>query len=165
MLNLAEGEAISSIPATVTEIATINNIYFEKCEPSEEHANVRKFSYYQMEYLCEKLASGAEVDELTWKKVDRLESFIAARAPYHIGNKLWLCLEKYVGAYMSCGAEQAEAVDEGIAAKLLPSMIAAANGTFSSEDVGFAETLESIFGEDNVDACKRTVKNSAADVA
>jgi len=164
VLNLADEESLGGLPESVAEIASVNSFYFYSCDASEEHANIRKFSYYQMEYLCEKLASGFEVDEATWKKVDRLEAFIAARAPYHISNKLWLCLERYVGTYLACGAEQNEAIDEGMAAKLLPSMIIAADGQISADDAGFAETLESIFGEDNVDACKNIVKTCGADI-
>jgi hypothetical protein len=165
VLNLAEGESIGDIPASVAEIASVNSIDFSECEASESHANIRKFSYYQMEYLGEKVSAKSEVDESTWKKVDKLEVFIAARAPYHINNKLWLGLEKYAGAFMACGFEEDEAVDEAIAAKLLPSMIAAVNGTFSSDDAGLAETIESIFGDDNVDACKKAIKTSGADIA
>ena len=165
VLNVEEGESFAYLPEAVAEIASVNDISFTACAASEEHINVRKFSYYQHEYLCEKLASRLSVDESVWKRVDRLESFVAAHAPYRIGNKLWLCLEKYIGAFMACGAEQSEAVDEGIAAKLIPTMVIAANGTFSAEEDGFVATLESIFGEDNADACKRAVKTSGADIA
>lgn len=165
ILNIAGGESLADMPESIAEIASVNTISFDECEIPEDHINIHKFSYYQMEYLCEKLSSAGDVDEATWKKVDRLEAYVASRAPYHIGNKLWLCLEKYVGTFMACGAEQNEAVDEAIAAKILPSMIMAANGTFTANEAGFAETLESIFGEDNVDACKKVIKTCGADIA
>jgi hypothetical protein len=165
VLNAEEGESFADLPETVAEIASVNDISFEKCQPSEAHVNVRKFSYYQLEYFCEKLSSKVSVDEAIWKRVDRLEAFVAAHAPYRIGNKLWICLEKYIGTLMACGSDQNEAVDEGIAAKLIPSMVVAASGTFSAEEDGFVATLEAIFGEDNVDACKKAVKTSGADVA
>jgi hypothetical protein len=165
ILNLDEEESLADLPASLAEIASIPDIYFEECIASETHENIRKFTYYQMEYLCEKLASKFEVSELTWKKVDRLEAFVASHAPYQINNKLWLCLERYIGTYMSCEYEEAEAMDEAMAAKLLPSMIAAVNGTFSADDTGFAETLETLFGEDNVEACKEMIKSSGADIA
>ena len=165
VLNVEEGESFAYLPEAVAEIASVNDITFTACAASDEHINVRKFSYYQHEYLSEKLASALSVNESVWKKVDRLESFVASHAPYRIGNKLWLCLEKYIGAFMACGAEQNEAVDEGIAAKLIPTMVVAANGAFSAEEDGFVATLEAIFGEDNADACKRAVKTSGADIA
>ncbi|MBQ9746059.1 MAG: hypothetical protein IJW21_04485, partial [Clostridia bacterium] len=164
VLNAAEGESLGALPANVAEIASMNTISFKECPAANTHANIRKFSFYQMEYLCEKLSARFEVDELTWKKVDRLEAFVNAHAPYHIGNKLWLCLEKYAGVYMACGAEQNEAVDESIAAKLLPSMIITVDGKITREEIGFAETVENIFGEDNVDACKKVIKTCGADI-
>lgn len=163
VINAAEGQSLGMLPASVAEIATVNSISFKECPAANTHANIKKFSFYQMEYLCEKLAS-FEVDELTWKKVDKLEAFIDAHAPYHIGNKLWLCLEKYAGVYMACGAEQNEAVDESVAAKLLPSMVITVDGKIARDEIGFAETVENIFGEDNVDACKKVIKTCGADI-
>ena len=143
----------------------MNNVSFAECTPSETHENVRRFTYYQMEYLGEKVTSKFEINELTWKKVDKLESFIASRAPYQINNKLWLCLEKYTGTYMACDYEEMPALDEALAAKILPSMIVAVNGTFEANDTGILETLETLFGEDDVEACKKMLKTSGADIA
>lgn len=165
VLNLADGESLGDMPASLAELASVNSISFEDCAVSETHANIRKFSYYQMEYLCEKFSARSDVSELTWKKVDKLEAFASSRAAYSISNKLCLCLERYVGTYMACGFEENEAMDEAMAAKLIPSVIAALNGKLSKDDAGLIETLESIFGEDNVEACKDTVKNSGADLA
>ena len=52
-----------------------------------------------------------------------------------------------------------------LAVKLIPSVIAAVNGKLSGDDAGLIETLENIFGEDNVEACKDAVKNSGAELA
>lgn len=165
VLNLAEGESLADLPASIAEIASVNNISFVECTPSETHESVRRFTYYQMEYLCEKISSKFEINELTWKKVDKLEAFIAARAPYQINNKLWLCLEKYTGTYMACDNDEVRALDEALAAKVLPSMIVAANGMFAANDTGILETLEALFGEDNTEACKKMLKTSGADIA
>ena len=66
---------------------------------------------------------------------------------------------------MACGFDEGEAIDEAMAAKLIPSVIAAVNGKLSGDDAGLIETLENIFGEDNVEACKDAVKNSGAELA
>jgi hypothetical protein len=118
-----------------------------------------------MEYLLEKFSSRSEVSELTWKKVDRLEAFAASHAAYSISNKLWLCLEKYAGTYMACGFEEGKAIDVAMAAKLVPSVIAALSGKLSGSDAGLFETIENIFGEDNVETCKDIIKNSGATLA
>lgn len=165
VLNLAEGESLGDMPASLAEIASVNSISFELCDPTETHANIRKFSYYQMEYLLEKFSSRSEVSELTWKKVDRLEAFAASHAAYSISNKLWLCLEKYAGTYMACGFEEGKAIDVAMAAKLVPSVIAALSGKLSGSDAGLFETIENIFGEDNVETCKDIIKNSGAPLA
>ena len=57
------------------------------------------------------------------------------------------------------------AYNEALAAKVLPSMIVAANGMFAANDTGILETLEALFGEDNTEACKKMLKTSGADIA
>jgi hypothetical protein len=164
ILNLDEEESLADLPASLAEIASIPDIYFEECIASEAHENIRKFTYYQMEYLCEKLASKFEVSELTWKKVDRLESFVASHAPYQINNKLWLCLEKYVAVMSVCGAEENRAIDEAVAAKLLPSVITLLDGKLGRNDTTLTEALENAFGEDNIAACRKLIKTGGANV-
>ncbi|MBQ8447515.1 MAG: glycoside hydrolase family 3 C-terminal domain-containing protein, partial [Clostridia bacterium] len=72
ILNIAEGQSLADIPESVAEIASLSTVSFKECAASEYHANIRKFSYYQMEYLCEKYSSKMEVEESVWKKLDKL---------------------------------------------------------------------------------------------
>jgi beta-glucosidase len=164
VLNLAEGESLADMPAQLSEIAAVESVSFESCEPCEVYSGIRRFTYYQMEYLCEKLSSKLDVNELTWKKIDRTEVFAYSHAKYTISNKLWLCLEKYIGTYMTCGFKESEAVDAAMASKLIPALIPALNGKLSGDEAGLIETLENIFGEDNVDACKSAIKKSGAEI-
>lgn len=164
IVNLAEGENLGEIHGNIAEISTVNTFAFKECPASNSHAIIHPFSYYQMEYLTEKVLSKLDINEDIWKKIDKLEAYVNAHDTYHIGNKLWLCLEKYVATLTSCDVYENEAVDSGVAAKLLPTMITVLNGKISKEEVGFAETVETIFGEDNVSACKKIIKTCGADV-
>lgn len=158
VMNLAAGESAEMLPDFIAEIATVNTLKLEECEASEDHTHVREFSYYQIEYLVEKAVSRFSVDEDFWKKVDRLEEYVNGRTEYHIGNKTWLGLEKYAYTYMACGGEKAVAVDSAVAAAVLPSVLIALKDQKSDEERSIIETLELIFGEENVYACKELVR-------
>ena len=158
VLNLAPGETVDMIPDFVAEVATINHIRLTKREPMQYDSVLRQFSYYQMEYLTDRIASNFAVDEEIWKRIDRLEAYVDGITPYHIGNKLWLCMEKYALVHVACESEMADAVDSAVCAKLLPSMIANMKGKLPKDEKSFAETVEGIFGEGRAERCVRFIK-------
>ncbi len=158
VLNLAEGESASSLPDFVAESAAVIMISHGECEESEQHTQIRKFSYYQMDYLTEKAVSGYSVHEDLWKRIDRLEEFAQRYAPFAIGNKLWLALEKFAYVYIACGGNETEALDEAVAAKLLLPVMLLLNEKMSSDDQNLIETVETVFGEDHAEACKKMIR-------
>lgn len=160
VLNLAQGETVDMIPDFVTEVATVNHIRIVKREPMQYEGVLRQFSYYQMEYLTDRISANYAVDEELWKRIDRLEAYVNGFTPYHIGNKLWLCMEKFALVHIACESEATEAVDGAVCAKLLPSMLANLKGKLPKEEKSFAETVEGIFGEGRADRCVRFIKTS-----
>lgn len=158
VLNLAEDASVAELPDFVSEVATVNLFDISECTASEQLSVAHKFSYYQLDWLVERTASRFAVDEELWKKIDRFEEKINRQTPFHIGNKLWLCLERFAYVYLACGGEQVKAVDEAVAAKLMAPVILAQNGAAAEEGEGLEETLEAIFGEDRTEACKRVIK-------
>ena len=158
VLNLAEGESPDSLPDFIAESAAVIMLSHSECEESEQHTQTRKFSYYQMDYLTEKTVSGYSVDEELWKRVDRLEDYAQRYASFSIGNKLWLALEKFAYVYLACGGNETEALDEATAAKLIAPLMILLNGKLSSDDQSFADTVETMFGEDHAEACKKLIR-------
>ncbi len=107
-----------------------------------------------------KWAAACEADyplgEEKWKKVDKFERYVsgATDGRYRIGNKSWRSMERFVGVYLACGGEEAEALDGVVAAKLLASALPAISG--KTEDAnGALPALENIFGEENLAECRR----------
>ena len=111
-----------------------------------------------MELLAEKIGGSYNVQEENWKKVDKLEDYLSRSAEFRIGNKTWLCLEKFASVFMAAGGEEAEALDEAISAKLIVPAIAAYKESADKFDKPLGETIEAIFGADNVNACLKTIK-------
>ncbi|MBQ8719254.1 MAG: glycoside hydrolase family 3 C-terminal domain-containing protein [Clostridia bacterium] len=165
VLHLVDGEQISELPDFVTEVATLNTFSYESVKPSAQPTHFHKFSYYQMQYLTEKLASTYAVDEDAWKKIDKLTEFVNEKAPYHLGNKMWLCLESFVFAYIACENESEDAMDAALATKLLPDVISVLTGKIASGDKGLLEILECLFGDEHVAMSQKLIRTYAADIA
>lgn len=121
-------------------------------------SDVIKPDYYRFCAACQRAERDYELEEPLWKKVDALERFAAARIQFAIGNKIWVQMEKYLAVQLSCGAEPTAALDSAVAAKLIPYLTLALAGKSMPDDVDFVQTLENIFGEDEVAHIKAAVK-------
>lgn len=158
VLNLADGETPDKLPDFISEVATVNQLRFETCQSSAKHTQVRKFSYYQLDHLSERVASSFFVEEDSWKKVDRLEEYVGEHTDFHIGNKLWLCMERFASVYIACGGEKQAALDEAVSAKLISLVIAELRGKLGNGEKSLSETVETVFGENCADACERLIR-------
>lgn len=159
VVNLAPGETLDNIPDYISDIATVCSFELELKDPEETHTEIPLFKYYQLDYLCSKIKSLGDIDEDTWKKIDRLEEYVSERADYAIGNKRWIGLEKYLAAYIACEGDKTEAIDRAVASKILPSAIVALRNYEAAEDEKTVnEELDIIFGEENTYACRRMLQ-------
>lgn len=165
IFNLAQGEALTDMPDFIADVATFNRISFEECHAVPRKESVRKFGYHQMEYLTEKAGQRYSMDEEAWKKLDRLEEYVNAHTPYHIGNKMWLCMERYVYSYLACDGEKAQALDDAVCAKMIPSMLSHLKGMLSEDEKSLIEVMDTIFGEGSMDACKQLIREYGSDIA
>ncbi len=162
VLGLSENAKLTELPDFVSEVASVCKISADKVTPAAEYSHFSKVSSYQIDYLCDRLASAASIDEDMWKKIDRLVELVGAYAPYRVGNKMWLCLEKYALVMASCECEPAHAVDAATAAKLLPAVLSAVQGKIGEDDRSVGEIVESVFGEYGADACLNLIKATGA---
>jgi beta-glucosidase len=164
VLNLTDKEAIDNIPKFIMEVASVIPVEFLKCDPAHRDFHPHHFTYYQFEYLVDRVDAQYSVDEALWKKIDRVEEYASQRTEYHIHNKTWLCLEKYALVYLACGGEMMDAIDFAMRAKLVPSIISALK-KLEEREHGLVDTFEMIFGEDEAETCKTMIKLYASDIA
>ncbi len=157
IINLSEYNSAEELPDFVSNLASVNKLDISYSIPSEHHTQVRPFSYYQLDFLVDKIASKFNIDEDTWKKIDRLEEYVGQNSAFHIGNKMWLCLERYAYVYMACNGDKKEAIDTAVASKLVHVMRSVFNSDADKEGKTLAEIIEMILGEGNADACKALI--------
>ena len=79
-------------------------------------------------------------------------------------NKLWLGLESYLAVVLTVEPDPAAALDEALAARLMPALMPALSGKIPKEERGLSETLDAVFGDGNTTLCRKTVKESGADL-
>ena len=165
LLNLGEGERLHRMPDYLTEVAAVVTPFFETAEPAAAHSGFAPFRYGQMLYLCDRLKAAFSLEEDTWKRIDRLESYAARLGGFSLTNKLWLGLEGYLSAILTVEPDPAAALDEALAARLMPALIASLSGKIPREERSFTETLDAVLGDENATLCRKTVKESGADLS
>lgn len=158
VLNVAADRSVTSLPGFICDVAVVNRFPFEECDTNETYTQVRKFNYYQMDYMADKAVTNAFIPEDHWKKIDRLEKNISNSSHTVIDNKTWLCLEKYAHVYLTCEDDVIKALDHAICSKLLVMLIAELEGSSNNADQNLADILERILGEDGSIACKKLVQ-------
>ena len=114
-----------------------------------------------MDYLSERVTAKYELAEEDWKKIDAFADFVRKHAEYTIGNKQWLCLEKYISTFLASGGEADMAIDHGFAVKVLPSVLTALEGCEGRDDIDLLDAINVIFGEENMDTSREVIKNFA----
>lgn len=164
IVNLKSGEKVVDIPEYLTDISTLTKFEYSKCPMAEIRGDVRKFKFYQLDYLLDKCKNVYEFSEDVWKKIDKLEEYTKSHSPFHLGNKLCTGIEKYSSAFIACEGEISTAIDKAMASKLIPSVIIAINKNRNKDARGLGETLDAIFGEENTAACRNAISTSGCEI-
>ncbi len=165
IINLKDKETLPKIPDYVADMAAVVSWKVTASKPaSGACSEFRQFYYGQMLYLCDRIKSSFVMDEEAWKKIDRVEAFAARHTEFHIGNKQWIGMETYLAVLASCEVDVPLALDEAMAVKLLPALIAALSGKLARDERGLGETLDIIFGDSNTLGCRKVIKESGADL-
>ena len=163
-LNLRAGESFSNMPAYISELASVLKIEYTGTVPVMLTIPTMPFSYYQFDYMIDKIKAIYGIPEETWKRIDSLEGFINNNAPFAIGNRTSIAIEKFFAVYRACGGEAKEALDSALSARVVPSAVIALDVLENVEDKNLSEKLEMIFGEESVEACRTMVRTSGTSV-
>ena len=161
VMRAADAQGLDSLPAHVMKMAAVVDISFTKCPVSDEHMTTHGFSSYQADYFLKKDGGNKDVSEDMWKKIDKLEKYAQQYSDYSIGNKLWLDLEKKTSMLLACGIDAEEAIDAAVSICLLPSIVATLKNKITKEDRTVLQTVEAVFGEDNVQYSKAFILGAA----
>ena len=164
IMNLSFNESLRNMPAYISELASVITIEYTPTIPVPPMGAMISFNYYQFDYLLDSIKNKYGMAEELWKKIDAVESFVNASVPYTIGNRVCIAIERYFAVYKSCGAEDKDALDRAMAARLLSSVIVALDSVEDVEKKNLSEKLDVVFGEENVEVSKALIRSSGSTV-
>ncbi|MBO5312358.1 MAG: glycoside hydrolase family 3 C-terminal domain-containing protein [Clostridia bacterium] len=151
-------ESLEDLPAFVANLATVIDLEGESCSPAPSRPSRKAIGCNQLDALLFRAKKATEIDEDSWKRVDSLEEFVSGKVPYHIGNKLFLQLERYMAVYVACEAEFTEALDSAVASQLMPAIMNLLKGNEGMADTDLAQVVESCLGEEYATASRNIAK-------
>ena len=143
ILHLAEGESAASLPEALLEVCSTKALFVSVCDKAESFTQVPTVTYPQMELMIDKLK--CNIPEKEWKKLDAFIGFLNQSLPVSISNKQWIGMEKYIAVLMECKENASLALDEGIATRIIPTILAKASKAKKKADIiaGLNATFES----------------------
>lgn len=163
MAAVEDYEQLENVPAYIAETSAVVCLTFAITDTSDEKSPAVIESVAQFNELGDKMKNSFELTENYWRKLDKLEEYVAYRAKYRISNKLWQKLERFVAVYIGFGGSADEALSSALSTKVLPTMIRILIANKNEGDEQFVHVLENIFGEENADACRTVVNFSSLD--
>ena len=163
-VNLKMGESLRNIPSYISELASVIKIDYSGAVPMMLTIPTVQFSYYQFDFMLEKIKSKNGISEDTWKKIDSLEAFVRNSTPYVLSNRVAIAIEKFYAVFNACGGDEKEALDRALSARVIPSAIVVLNGAENTENKNLSEKLEMIFGEENIEISRSTIRAAGSTV-
>ncbi|WP_026400272.1 hypothetical protein [Acholeplasma equifetale] len=157
--------AVDTIDTEVDELNILDksmslNLSAQIIEPKESVTqNEIKLSVRNWLIMLNDALENNLIDEVHWKKIDKLESYILDISNYKFGNKIFRQIERYVAILMLCNVEQDEIVDLVLTYKLLPIIKTLKVRKDSNTEQSFLETFETIFGLENLIFSKDLIKD------
>lgn len=161
MVEPAEGESLASAQASILRSVAYVQLSLSDCEPTDPITS-SGLGYYQFDHFIQQRKGRFVMDEDLWKKIDELEAFVASHAAFHIGNKQWLQLEKYLAVLSVAETEPYAALDRALYVNLLPVITSLLQGKIPTGEKDLAEALEQIFGEEKLPLCTKAVRSVTA---
>ena len=163
-LYISDEEMVENIPAPIAETGAFIKLQFTRAAAASNKRDGTPISKVQFLKLGDKARNNFELDENKWKRIDRLEEYVSARASYRISNKLWQKMERYASVYLALGGEAEDALDGVVACKMLTTLLSLVKYNKKEGDEKFAYVLGNIFGDEEMRACNGVLDASAVDV-
>ena len=129
------------------------------CEPVEAGAAEAGLSASELSRLVRGLPEHYFLPEEQWKKFDRVEEFLQARAGVRFDNRLMRRLENFSSAYLAVDNDANQILDAMLEAVFLPMIAELDHAALGSIDgsAGICETMALAFGADNIPCCMQAL--------
>ena len=92
-----------------------------------------------------------------WRKIDKLEEYLAQTSNIHFDNKFIRQIEKYIASFIACGAERTTALDAVLANRIIPYISIEKEAVITEQQSDFSLHLDEIFGLENIPLTKSAI--------
>lgn len=147
-------QTAGEIPSHLADISTLIMLEMARCDREEGVVEQTGINYYKLKQAFERVEDKFELEESAWKRIDRITSYVNSKSKVHIGNKMWLQMEKLSAAYLSVGGDRESALDMVVCDKLLQLYAPLLRNNLTRDDGDFAQALENVFGDESVHKAK-----------
>ncbi len=154
IINLAGGERVASLPKSLLEISSIIDISISACDKAESFMQTQPISYSQFKLMIDQ--AKCSVNESEWKKLDAFTDFLNEHLTFTISNKQWIGMEKYIAVLSECKNNTADALDEAISTRVIPSAVASA--LRADKKIDIISGLVSAFKDNDMPISRKAVK-------
>lgn len=165
---LERDAAVIDIPKYVLDVADVLELDLQTSIPVQAiESDEEKYSplyYGQFKKLVDNAKRDCALDEIYWKRIDRLEEYVSDCNDYRIENKQWLRIEKFVGVYLAIAGEADEALDYAVAQHVLYGMLATVAASKKQPEEKFTHMVENVFGEGCAPCSLKTVRETGIGV-
>ena len=93
----------------------------------------------------------------TWKKLDKVEEYLASAIPFKIDNVLARQIERLTTMLVACGNTPAQAIDAALSQKILPLLSGYTKEQIDHEGTTLKELLDGLFGSDAIPASHKVL--------
>jgi hypothetical protein len=162
IVELADGDTLDSAQAGVLKASAALKLTLSECESVQQKDPAVGIGYYQFDHFIQQQKGRFAMSEDLWKKVDALEAYMTSFLPYHIGNKQWLQMEKYLSFLTVAEEDPAIALDDCLSVNLIPELTSLMKGKVASGERELLVAMEQIFGDDKIPLCTKMLKNRGA---
>lgn len=112
-----EQDSVGTIPAEIADVAAVLSPEIGLGEEAAKKTVFRSVGFERLSTLKGSVRDDFPLSENAWKSVDKLDEKCG---PLHIGNMLWVRLERHASAALACGGSEGDAVRSAVYTEVCP---------------------------------------------
>ena len=104
--------------------------------------------------IVEQALAGYELTKRNERRLKELDEFLISKFQITFGNRILRQIRSYVAAYVACGGEELEALDDILCKKVLRKLVYKDLSLKRKELREASKRFEAIFGAEKMPACR-----------
>lgn len=154
---ISEGKNIKLQPNWI-KYSTIVDVELKQNPDAKNELQLNSGTSYTM--INQSLEEAHETCYLTedyWRKIDRLEEYLAEHTAIRFDNRFIRQVEDNIASFMCCGMTKVQALDAVLSEKIIPLIATEREKILDAHEADFAFKLDELFGFENIPFSKQAL--------